>query len=410
LGLGVFAGLAWVMSERRGAFPVRHVALALGYQFLFALLLTRLPAIVAALGAIARGVDAIQNSAMDGARFVFGYLGGGPEPYLRAPGATSTFIFAFQALPAILLVSALAALLWHWRILQILVRGFAWVFGKLFGVSGPVGVSTSACIFLGMVEAPLLVRPLLPRLSRGEIFIMMVDGMSVIAGSMMILLGSVLAPRVPNAFAHLLTASLISTPMAIALARTVIPTDAGERQEKLDLSSHYRSSLDALTTGTINAIHMAANIVALLIVFVGTVALVNRGLGMFAIGEQPLSLGMIFGWIFAPVAWLMGAPVGDLTAIGGLLGTKVTMNEVVAYGQLAALPAGALSAKGELIATYALCSFGNIGSVAILIGMLAAIVPEKAGEIVALGPKALATAFLTSCMTGTVIGILYTFF
>jgi CNT family concentrative nucleoside transporter len=155
---------------------------------------------------------------------------------------------------------------------------------------------------------------------------------------------------------------------------------------------------------------MAANIIALLIVFVGTVALVNRGLGLIDVAGQPLSLGAIFGWVFAPIAWLMGAPMSDLTTIGGLLGSKVTMNEVVAYGQLAALPEGTLSIKGTLIATYALCSFGNIGSVAILIGMLAALVPEKADEIVQLGPKALATAFLTSCMTGSVIGVLHSLF
>ncbi len=411
LGFLVFGGVAWLLSEQRRDFPVRPIAAGLFYQFLFAVLLTRIPAIVAMLGGIAYGVDAVQASASDGARFVFGYLGGGPEPYVRAAGPASTFIFAFQALPAILLVSALAALFWHWRILQFAVRGFAWLFGRLFGVSGPVGVSTSACIFLGMVEAPLLVRPLLSRLSRGELFIIMVDGMSVIAGSMMILLGSVLSPHIPNAFAHLLTASLISTPMAIGIARAIVPTVEvgmdGGGGEKLQLTSPYRSSLDALSSGTINAIHMAANIVALLIVFVGTIALINRGLGLMAIGGQPLSLGLVFGWAFSPVAWLMGVPMGDLATVGGLLGTKVTTNEVVAYGQLAALPMGTLTPKATLIATYALCSFGNIGSVAILIGMLAAIVPEKAEEIVQLGPRALAAAFLTSCSTGPVIGILH---
>lgn len=407
LGFCVFGGLAWLLSEQRRGFPVRLIAGALLYQFLFALMLTRVPAIVALLGGLAYGVDAVQASASDGARFVFGYLGGGPEPYVRAAGPASTFIFAFQALPAILLVSALAALLWHWRVLQFLVRGFAWAFGRLFGVSGPVGVSTSACIFLGMVEAPLLVRPLLPRLSRGEVFIMMVDGMSVIAGSMMILLGSVLSPHMPHAFARLLTASLVSTPMAIGLARAIIPTAPRLADERLDLSSAYQSSLDALTTGTVNAIHMAANIVALLIVFVGSVALVDRGLGLIVVAGHTLSLELILGWAFAPVAWLMGVPIGDLLTVGGLLGEKVTMNEVVAYGHLAALPAGSLSDKGTLIATYALCSFGNIGSVAILVGMLTAAVPERAQEIVQLGPKALAAAFLTTCMTGTVIGVLH---
>lgn len=408
LGLLAFTGLAWLLSEQRSLANLRPVAAALAYQFAFAIALTHVPAITACLGAIAHGVDAIQNSAADGARFVFGYLAGGPQPYAPGQGSASSFIFAFQALPAILLVSGLSALLWHWRVLQLAVRGCAWVFGCLFGVSGPVGVSTSACIFLGMVEAPLLVRPLLPKLSRGDLFIIMVDGMSVVAGSTMILLGAVISQRVPDAFVHLLIASLVSTPMAIALARVIVPSASDRTRAPLELSSPYRSSLDALTSGTISAIHMAANVAALLIVFVGVVGLVNRGLGNFSVEGAPLSLGVVFGWLFSPIAWLMGVPAGDYVTVGGLLGTKVTTNEVVAFGQFAALPAGALSAKGALMVTYALASFGNFGSVAILIGMLTAVVPEKADEIVRLGPRALAAAFLTSCMTGTVIGLLDT--
>ncbi|MFT4053365.1 MAG: nucleoside transporter C-terminal domain-containing protein [Novosphingobium sp.] len=407
-GLLVFVGLAWLLSEQRRPDNLRPVAMAVIYQFAFAVALTHVPAITTCLGAIAHGVDAIQGSAADGARFVFGYLAGGPQPYAAAQGSASSFIFAFQALPAILLVSGLSALLWHWRILQLAVRGCAWVFGRLFGVSGPVGVSTSACIFLGMVEAPLLVRPLLPRLSRGDLFIIMVDGMSVVAGSTMILLASVISPRMPDAFVHLLTASLVSTPMAIAMARVMVPSPADGLRAPLELSSPYRSSLDALTSGTISAIHMAANVAALLIVFVGVVGLVNRGLANFDVGGAPLSLGMALGWLFSPVAWLMGVPAGDYATVGSLLGTKVTTNEVVAFGQFAALPAGTLSSKGALVVTYALASFGNLGSVAILIGMLTAVIPDKADEIIRLGPRALAAAFLTSCMTGTVIGLLDT--
>lgn len=407
LGLLAFTAMAWGLSEERRPSTLWRVGAALLYQFVFAIALTHVPAIATLLGAIAHGVDALQNSAGDGARFVFGYLAGGPQPYAAAPTASSPFIFAFQALPAILLVSGLSALLWHWRILQVAVRGCAWVFGRLFGVSGPVGVSTSACIFLGMVEAPLLVRPLLPTLARGELFIIMVDGMSVVAGSTMILLGSVIGARIPGAFVHILTASLVSTPMAIALARLIVPSPSERVRAPLALASPYRSSLDALTSGTISAIHMAANVAALLIVFVGLVGLINRGLGNFSVDGIRLSLGTIFGWVFSPIAWLMGVPSGDYVAVGGLLGTKVTTNEVVAFGQFAALPPGALSSKGALMVTYALASFGNFGSVAILIGMLTTFIPEKADEIVRLGPRALAASFLTSCMTGTVIGLLH---
>ena len=374
-----------------------------------AFILTRVPAIVSVLGSLAHGVDGLQKSAEAGAVFVFGYLGGGPQPYAQDFPEASTFIFALQVIPAVLLVSALAALLWHWGVLRWVVRGSAWLFGKLFGVSGPVGVSTSACIFLGMIEAPLLVRPLLPKLSRGEFFIIMVDGLSVIAGSTMILLGVMLHDRIPDAFTHLLTASLISTPMAITLARIIVPSPIMRGNEHIPLHSNYQSSLDAMTQGTLNAVKIAAYVVALLIVFVGTISVVNSLLALIPYQSEPVTLSTIFGAVFAPFAWLMGVSFGDLQEVGGLLGTKVAVNEIVAYGQLADMPAGALSAKSSIIATYALCSFGNFGSVAILIGTLTAMAPEKRDEIVQLGIKALFAAFLTTCMTGTVVGLLSSF-
>jgi len=407
-GILAFLVLAWGLSEDRRAIRPRTIALGLTGQVILAVLLTRLPAISTAFGALARGVDAVQASAGAGANFVFGYLGGGPQPFVPAPGQPSTFIFGLQVLPAVLLVGALAAVLWHWGVLRWIVRGSAWLFGRAFGVSGPVGVSTSACVFFGMVEAPLLVRPLLARLSRGEIFIIMVDGLSVIAGSSMILLSAMLGSRLPDAFTHLLTASLINTPMAIVMARIVIPSDVIRGGRGLVLETPYRSSLDAMTHGTINAVKVAAYVVAMLIVFVGSIALVDKILAALPIADHGLSLRGIFGWLFAPFAWAMGVPSGDTLTIGSLLGTKVAANEVVAFGQLAALPAGAISAKGQLIATYALCSFGNLGSVAILIGTLAAMAPEKAEEVVQLGPKALAAAFLTTCSTGALIGLLDT--
>ncbi len=238
----------------------------------------------------------------------------------------------------------------------------------------------------------------------------MVDGMSVIAGSMMILLGAMLEPRVPGAFAQLLMASLISTPMAICLARAIVPSPPAAEHGRLELHNPYRSSLDAISHGTFVAIRMAAAIAALLIVFVGLIALVDAALALLPHAGTPLSLGKVFGVLFSPVAWLMGVPMGDLQAVCSLLGTKVAINEVVAYGQLLALEPGALSAKGQLIATFALCSFGNLGSVAILIGALGTMAPEKSGEVVELGVKALVAATLTTCLTGTVVGLLSSLF
>lgn len=405
-GLFVFLGIAWALSENRRGVHYKAVAGGLAIQILLAVVLTRVPAVVEALGGIAVGVDNLQRSAESGAAFVFGYLGGGDQPFVKSNPEASTFIFALQVIPAVLLVSALAALLWHWGVLRWIVRGAAWVFGRAFGVSGPVGVSTSACIFFGMIEAPLLVRPMLPKLSRGEFFIIMVDGLSVIAGSTMILLGAMLEGKIPGAFTQLLTASLISTPMAITMARIMIPSEIVRDRTRIPLESPYKSSLDAMTHGTINAVKIAAYVIALLIVFVGTISLVNVILAQIPTAGEPITLTSIFGTILAPVAWLMGVPMSDLQTVGGLLGTKVTLNEVVAYAQLAELPEGTLTERGRLIATYALCSFGNFGSVAILIGTLTAMAPEKGDEIVELGMRALLAAFLTTCMTGTIIGLI----
>lgn len=411
LGVVVFLALGWLLSENRRALPWRAVLIGLACQVSLALLLTKVPAITAAFAAATHAVDALQAASRAGSSFMFGYLGGGRAPFsVEDPGAA--FIFAFQALPAILLVGALSALLWHWKVLIWIVRAAAWAFGKLFGVSGPVGVSTSACVFLGMVEAPLLVKPFLPRLTRAEIFIIMVDGLSVIGGSMMIVLGSLISAKVPGAFSHLLIASLISTPMAIGMARMIIPGQApasgetGAAHEPIVLASPYRSSLEALTFGTLDAVKMVLNIAGLLIVFVGLIALINMGLAALPHSGAPMTLGALLGWLLTPIVWLTGAPLSDLQTVGAILGTKVAANEVVAYSDMMALPPGALTPKSLLILTYALGSFGNVGSVAILIGSLSSMAPDKVGEVVELGFKALAAAFLTICMTATIMGLI----
>lgn len=405
LGVVAFLGLGWLLSENKRALPWRPVLVGLACQVSLALLLTKVPAITAGFAAATHAVDALQAASRAGSSFMFGYLGGGRAPFSMAD-PSAAFIFAFQALPAILLVGALSALLWHWKVLIVIVRAAAWAFGKLFGVSGPVGVSTSACVFLGMVEAPLLVKPFLPRLTRAELFIIMVDGLSVIGGSMMIVLGSLIAAKVPNAFSHLLIASLISTPMAIGMARLIIPGEASATREPIVLTSPYRSSLEALTFGTLDAVKMVLNIAGLLIVFVGLIALINMGLAAIPHAGAPLTLGGILGWLLTPIVWLTGAPLPDLQAVGSILGTKVAANEVVAYSDMMALPPGALSDKSLLILTYALGSFGNVGSVAILIGSLSSMAPEKVGEVVELGFKALAAAFLTTCLTATIMGLI----
>jgi CNT family concentrative nucleoside transporter len=407
VGIGAVGGCVWLLSEQKGRFPVRLLLLGLAGQIALAWLLTRLSAIASGFRALAKSVDAIQAAAVTGTQFVVGYLAGGAQPFALPPGSAPPFLFAFQALPAIILVSALSALLWHWGLLRAIVRGAAWAFGRLFGLSGPVGISTSACIFLGMVEAPLLIRPIVTRLSRGELFIVMVDGLSVIGGSMMIVLGGLVAQRVPDAFGHILSATLISTPMAILIARAIIPTPIIREGAPVELANPYVSTLEAITSGAIGGLKMAVNVAALLIAFIGLVALLDAILAALPLAGGTLRIGTILGWLLTPFAWAMGFPEGDIATAARLLGTKLTLNELVAYGQLVAMPPDALSAKGLLMLTYALGSFGNIGSLAILIGALSAMAPDKAGEVARLGPRALAAAFLTSCLSATVVGLLF---
>ena len=408
-GVALFLFAAWALAGFRRAFGWRLLGFGLLAQIVLAALLTRIPAVERGFRWLAGGVEALQIASATGAQFVFGYLAGGPSPFAVANPPASTFVFGLQALPAILLVGALSALLWHWGPLRLLVRGSSWLFTRLFGVSGPVGVSTSACIFLGMIEAPLLIRPLLPRLSRGELFILMVDGLSVIGGSMMIVLGLLMERRLPGAFGHILAATLISTPMAIAMARAIVPPEpAVAEEDAVTLTSPYRSGLDAMVQGTLGAVKMAVNIAALLIAFIGTVALIDMMLANLVVGGAPLATGRILGWIFTPVAWAMGFPAGDVPTAAQLLGTKVALNEVIAYGKLVAMPVDAVSAKGVMMLTYALGSFGNIGSVAILLGAMTAMAPERSADIVSLGLRALAAAFLTTCLSATIVGILHT--
>lgn len=410
-GVALFLVAAWALAGFRRPFGWRLIATGLIAQIVLAALLTRVPAVERGFRWLAGGVEALQIASATGAQFVFGYLAGGPSPFAATNPAASTFVFGLQALPAILLVGALSALMWHWGPLRLLVRGSSWLFRRLFGVSGPVGVSTAACIFLGMIEAPLLIRPLLPRLSRGELFILMVDGLSVIGGSMMIVLGLLMERRLPGAFGHILAATLISTPMAIAMARAIVPPEVSDEdaaEEAVALTSPYRSGLDAMVQGTLGAVKMAVNIAALLIAFIGTVALVDMMLATISVGGAPLATGRILGWLFTPVAWAMGFPAGDVPTAAQLLGTKVALNEVIAYGKLVAMPMDAVSAKGVLMLTYALGSFGNIGSVAILLGAMTAMAPERSADIVALGLRALAAAFLTTCLSATIVGILHT--
>ncbi|MDZ7754581.1 MAG: nucleoside transporter C-terminal domain-containing protein [Gammaproteobacteria bacterium] len=399
-GIIILPLMAWAASERRDAFVWRVPAAGLAVQFVLALVLLKVPLLQGLFVALNELMLALQAATRDGTAFVFGYLGGGEPPFEERPGASS-FILAFQALPLVLVLSALSALLFHWRILPALVSLFAFALRRTLNVGGALGVGAAANVFVGMVEAPLLVRPYIARLTRAELFALMTCGMATIAGTVMVLYASVLAPILPDAMAHILTASIISAPAAITVARLMVPDAGTATPGDMADPDPAAGPMDAITRGTLAGLELLLNIVAMLIVLVALVSLVNLLLG----GLSLPSLQALLGFLMAPVVWLMGIPWNEAVTAGSLMGIKTVLNELLAYAALAELPAGALGERSTLIMTYALCGFANFGSLGIMIGGLATMAPQRRTEIVGLGFKAVVAGTLATCLTGAVVGV-----
>ncbi len=410
LGLIVLTALALGLGWRETAVPLarrlRIAGLGLAVQLGLALILLKLPPVQQVFFWLNGAVTALQAATDAGTGFVFGYLGGGPLPFEESqPGAS--FILAFRALPLILVMSALSALLFHWRILPWIVRGFSRVLEKALGIGGAVGLGAAANVFVGMVEAPLLIRPFVARLTRAELFMVMTCGMATIAGTMLVLYATILGPVIPDALGHLLVASVISAPAAITVARLMVPDAEPPTAGTLDLGEVPRGAMDAVVQGTLNGVALLINVIAMLVVLVALVHLVNQILALApAVEAAPISLQRLLGWLLAPVAWLMGLPWSESVTGGALLGTKVVLNEFIAYLDMAGLPEEALSPRSRLIMTYALCGFANFGSLGIMIGGLATIAPERRGEVVALGMKSIVAGVIATCMTGAIVGLL----
>ncbi len=404
IGILVLLAVAWVVSEHRRQVRIKPIAAGLAIQFALAVFLLRFPWAQELLLLANHVVNAIERATVQGAGFVFGFLGGATQP--DQPEALSrVYVFAFRVLPQIILFSVLVALLWYWRVLPILIRGFAWALKRTLGVGGAVGVAASASIFLGMVETPLVIRAYLKNVSRSEFFVVMTCGMSTVAGSIMVLYASVLGSIIDGALGHILIASVVNVIGAVTVARIMIPsqtnTEGGDTAEPLA----YASTMDAVTRGTADGLRLAVNVAAMLIVLVSLVALVNGLLSAFEVAGAALTLERIMGWVFAPVAWLIGIPWHEAVTGGSLLGTKLVLNELVAYINLSAIAPHELSTQTRLILTYALCGFANFGSLGIMIGGLTALVPERREELLGLAPKTLISGTIVTCITGAIAGI-----
>jgi concentrative nucleoside transporter, CNT family len=404
LGIAVFVALALPFSSSVRSIRWRIVAIAVALQFVICFVLLRVPFIADALQYLNKAVAAISQATQAGTSFVFGYIGGAPPPFaVTNPGALSTF--AFQVIPIIIVVSALSAVLWYWRVLPFVIRGIAWVFERTLGTTGPAGFAVTANVFVGQVEAPLLVRPYIAKMTRYELLLLMTAGMAMIAGSMMVVYSAMLASHFDNMLSQLLTKSLMSIPASILFAYVMLPDDS-QSADHAEPGRLYTSTMDAITRGTTDGLHIWLNVIAILIVLIALVAMVNLAIAELPlVGGAPLSLERIIGWVFAPLAWLMGIPWGEAPTAGSLLGIKTVLNEFIAYLKLADLGPETLSPRSRLITIYALCGFANFASMGIQISGIAAMAPERRADLNELAFRSLVGATLASCMTGAVVGI-----
>jgi concentrative nucleoside transporter, CNT family len=415
-GVLALLGIAWALSENRRAVSLRQAAIGLAVTFLTAVALTKLPVVAHAFGVINDAVGAISAASRAGTSFVFGYLGGGTLPFdLKAPGAD--FILAFQALPVVLVMSVLTTLLFYWRILPPVVRGMAWLLERTLGVGGAVGLSTAANIFLGMVEAPLFIRPYLAQLTRSELFLVMTGGMAGIAGTVLVLYATLLAPLIPDAAAHFVIASVLGAPAAILVSLIMVPEannkGTGGTLEvppvAFDPGLAASSTMDAIVKGTTAGLELLLNIVAMLVVLVALVYLANAILGLLPnIGGAAISLQRMLGYAMAPVCWLMGLTWPQAVTAGTLMGVKTVLNELIAYVDLSKLGPDALDPRSRLIMLYAMCGFANFGSLGIMIGGLGTMAPQRRDEINSLGLKSIVSGTLTTCLMGAIVGVLTT--
>ncbi|WP_395647763.1 NupC/NupG family nucleoside CNT transporter [Terricaulis sp.] len=398
--------VCWLFSENKKRFPVFLAIGALALQAGLVLALFAIPNSRDVLEGVTAAVDGLAAATDKGSQFVFGYLGGGQSPFMPTD-APLPFIFGFRVLPLILVISALSALLWHWRILEWITRGFGFVFEKTMGLGGASALAVAANIFMGMVESPIVIRAYLDKLTRSELFLMMVVGLATVAGSTMVAYAVILAPVLPTAAGHVLVASIISAPAGILLARIMIPEAPDAPKPDYDVTLKYESSMDAITHGVQDGVMVAVNVAAFIIVFVAFVWIVNNLLGLLPpLHGEPVTLQGIFGYVFAPVAYMIGIPWSEAHQAGNILGVKLFLTEFIAYIDLGAIPVDAMSERTRMILTYAICGFANVASVGIMTGGMSVLMPQRRSEIMSLSWKALLPGFLATLMTASVVAAL----
>ncbi len=405
-GLLTILLIAYAFSEAKKAILFKSVIIAILIHITLAIIFLKLPLFKDIFLGLNQLVLALETATTTGTSFVFGYLGGGAAPF-EVQNEASMFVLAFKALPLVLVMSALSYLLYYYRILPAVVKSFSYLLQKSLNISGSVGLGVAANAFIGMVESPLLIRPYLKKMTRGEIFSVMVAGMSTIAGSVMILYANILSSKIPDAMGHILTASVLNVISTLIISLLMMPHQTDPQTKAIQLPKMADSAMDAIVKGTSDGVKLLINIIAMLIVLVALVSLINQILHFLPeFNHQAITLQSILGVIMAPLTFLMGIPASEMVTTGSLMGTKVVLNELIAYIDLLNLPPDVLQERSKIIMIYAMCGFANIGSLGIMIGGLTAMSPEKRDEIISLGVKSVFAGVLATCFTATVVGLI----
>jgi len=399
LGILAVIGACWIFSTERKAIKWRIVAWGLGLQLFFALLVLKFDWGQRAMSAAGAAVNQLLHYATDGATFVFGPL--------ADPVGKDGFVFAFAILPTIIFMAAFFAVLYHFGIMQVIIRGAAWLMTRLMGVSGAESLDVAASIFMGQTEAPLTIRPFLEKLTRSEMMTVMTAGMAHVSGGIM---AAYIAQGVESK--HLLGAVIMTAPGTLLIAKTLVPETetpvSGSKVQIAEADETKRGNLlGAIAHGTSDGLNLAINVAAMLIAFLALIALLNGIMGWMHgyIDWFPGSLQVVLGWLFAPVAWLIGIPWKDATHIGSLLGIRMVGNELIAYGQLHDLKVQ-LDPRSFTIATFALCGFANLSSIGIQIGGIGALAPSRKDDLARLGFRAMLAGTMANLISAAIVGLM----
>jgi len=410
LGLVCFIGLAWVLSSNRKLFPRRTVLWGVALQFVFALLILKTPWGAAVFSFTGTAIQQLIRFANEGTRFVFGPLASDQAMGAVFPG--NALVFAILVTGTIIIISCLSSLLYHWGVLQRVVRAVAWVMRRAMGTSGSETLSAAANIFMGQTEAPLLIKPYIPRMTRSELQCMMVGGMATIAGGVAAVYTKLgVDAGHPNMAGHLLTASVLNAPAALLISKVMLPETEESETRGVTPKDPPRlsvNSIDALCRGASEGMMLSINIIAMLIAFVAVVALANHLLGLpqtLAGMTEPVTFQKIFGWLNAPFAWLMGIPPKDCLAVGQILGERIVLNEFIGYVSLTS-PNTVISERAFAITTYALCGFANFASIAIQVGGIGSLAPDRRIDMARLGVRAMVGGLLATYTSACVAGVL----